>query len=110
MTDAQLPLRSLREQRGWTQQEVADQVARMAWLRKSERVGVNADMVAKWERGDKKPSLRYRELLTLVFETDAHGLGLGGPVQTVAVGVDDLDGNSLIEMLGGAATLLDQLG
>ncbi len=110
MTDTQLPLRALREQRGWTQQEVADQVARMAWLRKSDRVGVNADMVAKWERGDKKPSARYRELLSLVFETDARGLGLGGPVHTVTVGADDLDGNSLIEMLGGAATLLDQLG
>src|SRR5260221_12402716 len=111
MTSPQLPLKALREQRGWTQKEVADQVSRMAWLRRHERVGGNGDIIAKWERGDKKPSPRYRELLSLVFETDAHGLGLGGPVQVAAAsGIDDLDGNSLIEMLGGAATLLDQLG
>ena len=48
-----LRLRELREEHGWTQQEVADQLARLAWLRYQERVGVNADMVAKWERGEK---------------------------------------------------------
>ncbi len=79
MTGTQPRLRALREERGWTQQEVAEQVSRLAWLRQHERVGVNADMVAKWERGGKQPSPRYRELLCLVFETDAHGLGLGGP-------------------------------
>jgi transcriptional regulator with XRE-family HTH domain len=109
MTSPQMPLKALREQRGWTQKEVADQVSRMAWLRRHERVGVNADMIAKWERGDKKPSPRYRELLSLVFETDARELGIGGAVRTASVS-DDFDGNSLIEMLGGAATLLDQLG
>ncbi|HET9894629.1 MAG TPA: helix-turn-helix transcriptional regulator [Streptosporangiaceae bacterium] len=110
MTNAHLPLKALREQRGWTQHEVAEQVGRMAWLRRHERVGVNADMVAKWERGEKKPSPLYRELLSLVFETDSHSLGLGGPAHAAAHGSEDLDGNSLIEMLGGAASLLDQLG
>ncbi len=104
------PLKALREERGWTQQEVADHVSRMAWLRRHERVGVNADMVAKWERGDKRPSPRYRELLGLVFETDARTLGLGGPAPATTSVPDDIDGNSLIEMLGGAASLLDQLG
>jgi|ERR1022692_3419568 hypothetical protein len=45
-----------------------------------------------------------------LFETDAHGLGLGGPVHVEATLHNEADGNSLIEMLGGAASLLDQLG
>jgi len=63
-----------------------------------------------WERGDKKPSPRYRELLSLVFETDARELGIGGSARTTSSVSGDFDGNSLIEMLGGAASLLDQLG
>jgi len=110
MTSTRPRLRALREERGWTQQDVADQVSRLAWLRRHERVGINADMVAKWERGEKRPSPRYRELLGFLFETDAHGLGLGGPAPIEAAPHSDADGNSLIEMLGGAASLLDQLG
>lgn len=70
MTNPRPKLRALREERGWTQQDVADQVARMAWLREHKGAGVNADMVAKWERGDKRPNPRYRELLGQVFNTD----------------------------------------
>ena len=61
-------LRDARRDRGWTQEEAADQLARLAWVRRSERVGVNADMIAKWERGEKNPSTRYRELLCLLYE------------------------------------------
>src|SRR5215472_12008147 len=103
-------LRALRAERGWTQQEVAEQVSRLAWLRRHEHVGVNADMVGKWERGQKRASPRYRELLCVLFETDAHGLGFGGPAPAGASVRNELDGNSLIEMLGGAASLVDQLG
>ena len=110
MTSTRPRLRALREDHGWTQQEVADQVSRLAWLRRHERVGINADMVAKWERGEKRPSPRYRELLGFLFETDAHGLGLGGPARVEADSRGQADGDSLIEMLGGAASLLDQLG
>ena len=46
-------LQQARQDRGWTQEEAADQLARLAWMRRGERVGVNADMIAKWERGDK---------------------------------------------------------
>jgi len=110
MTSTGQRLRALREERGWTQQDVADQVSRMAWLRRHERVGVNADMVSKWERDKKRPTPLYREMLGLVFETDAHGLGFGGPAAADSDGRGEVDGNSLIEMLGGAASLLDQLG
>ena len=110
MTSAQPRLKALREERGWTQQDVADQVSRLAWLRRRERVGINSDMVAKWERGEKRPSRRYRELLCLLFGTDAYSLGIGGPGHTGTAACTESDDSSLIEMLGGAASLLDQLG
>ena len=84
MTSTRPRLRALREERGWTQQEVAEQIGRLAWLRRRERVGVNADMVAKWERGEKRPSPRYRELLCLLFGADAPTLGIGGAAQPLA--------------------------
>ena len=109
-TTARPRLRELREERGWTQQEVAEQVSRLAWLRRRERVGVNADMVAKWERGEKRPSPRYRDLLCLLFAADAQALGIGVAVQVTASTHSDPDDSSLIATLGGAASLLDQLG
>src|SRR5712692_6650699 len=110
MTSTRPRLKALRQERGWTQQEVAEQLDRLAWLRRHKRVGVNADMVAKWERGEKRPSPLYRELLCLLFETDAQALGIGGPVPAETGVRAEADGSSLIEMLGGAASLLDQLG
>src|SRR5260370_11986718 len=107
MTSTQPKLRALREERGWTQQEVADQVQRMAWLHRHERVGVNADMVSKWERGVKRPTPLYREMLGLVFATDAHRLGIGGPAAAGAKARSETNGNSLITMLAGAASLFD---
>ena len=68
MTSTQPKLKALRKEHGWTQQDLADQVTRMAWLRRREHVAVNADMVSKWERGEKRPVPRYRELLGWVFD------------------------------------------
>jgi transcriptional regulator with XRE-family HTH domain len=67
-TDAERPrLRELRTDLGWTQQELADRIAHLAWMERRDRVGINADMVAKWERGVKGISPRYRELLCRLF-------------------------------------------
>src|SRR4030088_2270136 len=99
-------LKDLREERGWTQQEVADQISRLAWLRRREHVGVNADMVAKWERGDKRPSPRYRDLLCLLFGTDAQTLGIGVAAQPLSGPRSEAEDGSLIATLGGAASLL----
>ncbi|MGH3904177.1 MAG: hypothetical protein ACRDTE_08310 [Pseudonocardiaceae bacterium] len=43
----------------WTQQQLADRLTHLAWMERREHVGVNADMVATWERGVKgvKPAL-----------------------------------------------------
>lgn len=106
-------LRQAREDRGWTQQDVADQLGRLAWLRNRERVAVNSDMVAKWERGAKNPSTRYRDLLCLLFGATPEYLGIGRtpaagtPQATATPTVSD---QALVDALGGTAAILEQLG
>jgi transcriptional regulator with XRE-family HTH domain len=51
-----------------TQEQVAEQVALIAWERFAVRVGVDARMVSKWERGEKRPSRLYQECLRLLFD------------------------------------------
>jgi DNA-binding transcriptional regulator YiaG len=51
-----------------TQEQVAEQVALIAWERFALRVGVDARMVSKWERGEKRPSRLYQDCLRLLFE------------------------------------------
>ncbi len=69
--------RALRQERGLTQQDVAEALCRLAQVHEHRGVGVNADMVSKWERGEKKPSPIYRRLLGLLFDT-APALGSSG--------------------------------
>ncbi|HEX6403686.1 MAG TPA: helix-turn-helix transcriptional regulator, partial [Pseudonocardiaceae bacterium] len=109
-TDAERPrLRELRSELGWTQQEMAERIAHLAWMERRERVGVNADMVAKWERGAKGISPRYRELLCRLSGVTPDQLGLKN---TPAAGNtrSRIDDQSLVVMLDKAANLLDQLG
>lgn len=106
-------LRQAREDRGWTQQDVSDELGRVAWLRNRERVAVNGDMVAKWERGVKNPSPRYRDLLCLLFGATPEYLGLarttanGKPATPTTPAVTD---QALVDALGGTAAILEQLG
>src|SRR5262245_61539 len=75
--EAQRPqLRKYRLQLGWTQQEIADRLAHLVWMKHRERVAVNADMIAKWERGAKGISPRYRDLFCELFGVTADQLGL----------------------------------
>jgi transcriptional regulator with XRE-family HTH domain len=103
-------LREFREGRGLTQQEVAEQVTKLAWIRGGVRVGVNADMVSKWERGSKRPSKLYRELLCLLYETPAAQLGISGRMIPVPTGPESALDAALAETLVGATALLDELG
>jgi transcriptional regulator with XRE-family HTH domain len=110
-TDAERPrLRELRSELGWTQQEMAERLAHLAWMQNGERVGVNADMVAKWERGAKGISPRYRELLCRLFGVTADQLGLKNTPATAEGTRPRTDDQSLVAMLDKAAGLLDQLG
>lgn len=70
-----VPLRLHRERLGLTQLQLAEQLARLAWLRRREHVGVNADMVSKWERGTKAVSPLYREMYCALFDADGIALG-----------------------------------
>ncbi|MGH3783569.1 MAG: helix-turn-helix domain-containing protein [Pseudonocardiaceae bacterium] len=111
-TDAERPrLRELRMELGWTQQEMADRIAHLAWMERRERAGINADMVAKCERGVKGVSPRYRELLCRLFGVTPDQLGLKNTPSS-GTGRTPLlaDDQSLVAMLDNAAGLLDQLG
>ena len=59
-----------------TQEAVAEELARLAWVHYGIHVGVNADMVGKWERGEKRPSKLYRRLLCLLYQATEEELGL----------------------------------
>jgi hypothetical protein len=84
-------------------------LAYFAWTRHHQRVAVNADMVAKWERGAKGISPRYRALLCHLFGVTAEQLGIA-PTVSAAPGRPVRDPESLVSMLDDAASLLDQLG
>jgi transcriptional regulator with XRE-family HTH domain len=111
-TDAERPrLRQLRTDLGWTQQELADRISHLAWMERRKRVGINADMVAKWERGVKGISPRYRELLCRLFGVTPAQLGLkNAPPVTAERSRPLTDDQSLVVMLDNAAGILDQLG
>ena len=64
-------LRALRTEAGWTQQQLADKLNYFAWTHGQGRAAINADMVAKWERGAKGISPRYRALLCQLFGVTA---------------------------------------
>ena len=104
MTDQALKLRRFREERGWTQRDVAEKLQRLAWIRYDDHAGVNADMVAKWERGAKGVSPYYRELLALLYGVDARALGLG-----VTTGLEDA-GEQLRGRAQEVIDLLERLG
>jgi transcriptional regulator with XRE-family HTH domain len=67
-------LRQHRLIRGWSLQHVVDQLC--ALCEEEEDVpGVTADMVSKWERGERKPSRFYQAKLCLLYNTTADQLG-----------------------------------
>lgn len=72
-------LRRARQALGLTQEAVADRIAELAWYRDRRRVGLNADMVAKWERGEKTPIPEYQQLLSMLFDATPAELGLATP-------------------------------
>jgi transcriptional regulator with XRE-family HTH domain len=111
-TDTERPrLRELRTELGWTQQDLAERLAHLAWMKGDKHAGVNADMVVKWERGVKGVSPRYRELLCHLFGVTPDQLGLkNAPPAATGRTQPLVDDQSLLAMLDNAAGLLDQLG
>jgi len=100
-------MRELRQTRGLTQQEVAEGLARLAWAHDRCAVGVNADMVSKWERADKQPSRLYRRLICLFFDVDPAEIGLAVQLRSAqSWGTVELPGVALAEHLDTEAELL----
>lgn len=107
MTTSAGQIRSVREQRGWTQLEMAQNIDRLAWTQTGKHVGVNADMVAKWERGVKVPSRRYQDLLDCLLDD---GRTHDPAMTVVACSVDSADSGPIGVLLAQTGLLLDQLG
>ncbi len=70
-----LRLQQHRARLNLSQEEVAEELAKLAWVHYEIKVGVNADMVGKWERGEKRPSKLYRDLLCRLYGTTPEELG-----------------------------------
>ncbi len=104
-------LRELRTAADLTQQQVADKLLCLAWMRGDKHAGVNGDMVAKWERGEKGISARYRILLCHLFGVRPEQLlGTTATGATASQPRPARDSESLLGMLDNAAAMLDQLG
>jgi uncharacterized membrane protein/DNA-binding XRE family transcriptional regulator len=65
-------LKEAREQHGWSQARVAEQI------------GTDAGNVSRWERGYSSPSPYYREKLSTLFDKEVYDLGLLGGDETVS--------------------------
>jgi transcriptional regulator with XRE-family HTH domain len=79
-------LRGHRLRLNLTLEEVAEALIALAWERFAVRVGVNAGMVGKWERGEKRPSRFYQRLFVLLYGVPAEQLGFrpAGPSEQAA--------------------------
>jgi transcriptional regulator with XRE-family HTH domain len=71
-----LKLRYQRQLRGWSIDDVADELCKLAGLLDEPAPGVNGNMVSRWERGVRSPRPRYIRLLCRLFELPADQLGL----------------------------------
>ena len=69
-------LRLQRRLRGWSQEDVAAGLHRLAASLGEPEPGVDATMVSRWERGTRKPRPRYVRLLCALFELPAEQLGI----------------------------------
>jgi transcriptional regulator with XRE-family HTH domain len=69
-------LRLQRRLRGWSQEEVAAGLHRLAASLDEPELGVDATMVSRWERGMRRPRPRYVRLLCRLFELSPDQLGI----------------------------------
>jgi hypothetical protein len=65
-----------RLQRGWSREELVEQIKRSMRQADEPQPGLNSDIVRRWETGDRKPEPRYKKHLVLVFGKPARELGL----------------------------------
>jgi len=103
-------LRHCREEHGLTQQAVAERLAALAWTRTGRHVGVNSDMISKWERGTKPLSQRYQQLFCLLFERPPAELGFRSTVARTVPPTHAASAHGFEVKLLEAAAILETLG
>lgn len=103
-------LRQCREEHGLTQQDVAERLAALAWTRTGRHVGVNSDMISKWERGTKPLSRRYQQLFCLLFERPPAELGFRSTVGRAVPPTHTASAHGSEVKLLEAAAILETLG
>ena len=103
-------LRHCREEHGLTQQAVAERLAALAWTRTGRHVGVNSDMISKWERGTKPLSRRYQQLFCLLFERPPAELGFRSTVARTVPPTHAASAHGFEVKLLEAAAILETLG
>lgn len=89
-------LYDLRDWRGLTQQELAEELIKLAWEQHGKRISVDNVTISRWERGViDRPSPIYRRLLAEYFGVSLNELGFTRPsLRTTAppkAGTLDLD-------------------
>jgi hypothetical protein len=70
------PLKYQRLLRGWSQQDVVNELYQRCAAEGKTSVGICLDLVSKWERGKSKPSPLYRKHLCQMYDLTADRLGL----------------------------------
>ena len=80
-------LRNYRLRLGWSLDDVAQQLIELGSQTGEPNLGVNADMVGRWERGERRPRAPYPKLLAMLYGCSAEELGVHQAV-TVAREVD----------------------
>src|SRR5690349_10329813 len=69
-------LRRQRQLRGWSLDDLAAELCKLAASLGEPMPGVNSNMVSRWERGVRSPRPYYVRLLCTLFEQSAEQLGL----------------------------------
>jgi transcriptional regulator with XRE-family HTH domain len=104
-------LRHRRLLRGWSQQEEADQLLRLAHTSGIHGLRCSANLVSRWERGERRPTWPYTQLLCQLHETTADQLGLVQRVEAArGETIDDVDRRDLLKYglgLAASAVLVD---
>jgi transcriptional regulator with XRE-family HTH domain len=90
-------LRHHRLQRGWTQENEAEELAALAPTLGEKHLPVTGRMVGKWERGEATPKGVYRRGLCLLFGATAEELGLYQPPEK---GIEDMQRRAFLHGLG----------
>lgn len=68
-----------------TQREVAEKLASLAWTQDKKHIGIDSQMVSKWERELKFPNPYYRRLLCLLFGASEQDLGFRPSLGAIVV-------------------------